>query len=69
MDSRERMLKALRHQQPDRVPIHDSLWLETVRQWQKQGLPTEIPPEDYFGYEMVSLGFRSVATLCGADPA
>lgn len=57
MDSRERMLKALRHEQPDRVPIHDSLWLETVRQWQKQGLPTEIPPEDYFGYEMISLGF------------
>lgn len=57
MDSRERMLKALRHEQPDRIPIHDSLWLETVRQWQKQGLPTEIPPEDYFGYEMISLGF------------
>lgn len=57
MDARERMLKALRHEQPDRIPIHDSLWLETVRQWQKQGLPTEIPPEDYFGYEMIALGF------------
>ena len=57
MDARERMLKALRHEPPDRIPIHDSLWLETVRQWQKQGLPTEIPPEDYFGYEMIALGF------------
>lgn len=56
MDSRERFLKALRRQQPDRVPIHDSLWAETVRRWHKQGLPTEIPPEDYFGYEMISLG-------------
>lgn len=42
MDSRERMLKALRHEQLDRVPIHDSLWLEIVRQWQTQGLPTEV---------------------------
>jgi uroporphyrinogen decarboxylase len=57
MDSRERFLKALRREQPDRVPVHDSLWLETVRQWQRQGMPVEIPPEDYFGYEMVSIGF------------
>ncbi len=56
MDGRERFLKALRHEEPDRIPIHDSLWAETVRQWQKQGLPDEIPPEDYFGYEMASFG-------------
>jgi len=57
MDGRERFLMALRHEQPDRIPIHDSLWLETVRRWQKQGMPVEIPPEDYFGYEMISVGF------------
>ena len=34
MDGRERFLKALRHEEPDRIPIHDSLWAETVRQWQ-----------------------------------
>ncbi|RIK29218.1 MAG: hypothetical protein DCC55_38195 [Chloroflexi bacterium] len=56
MDARERFLKALRRQQPDRVPVHDSLWAETVRRWQQQGLPTEIPPDEYFGYEMVSFG-------------
>lgn len=56
MDGRERFLKALRHEEPDRIPIHDSLWAETVRRWQKQGLPDEIPPEDYFGYEMCSFG-------------
>ena len=56
MDSRERMLKALRREQPDRVPIHDSLWQETIRRWQQQGLPVEIPPADYFNYELVSIG-------------
>ena len=57
MNSKERFLKALRREQPDRVPIADSLWAETVRQWRRQGLPDEIPPEDHFGYEMVTVGF------------
>jgi uroporphyrinogen decarboxylase len=56
MDSRERILRALRHDQPDRVPIHDGIWAETVRCWQKEGLPVEIPVEDYFGFELVSVG-------------
>ncbi len=57
MESRERFLKALRREEPDRVPIHDSPWPETVRRWQKEGLPAEIPVADYFGYELVSLHF------------
>ncbi len=57
MDGRTRFLKALHHEQPDHIPVHDSLWQETIRRWQKQGMPVEIPPEDYFGYEMLSLGF------------
>lgn len=57
MTSRERFLKALRHEEPDRVPIHDSPWIETIWRWQKEGLPAEIPVEDYFGYELVGIGF------------
>lgn len=57
MDSRERFLKALRREQPDRVPIHDSPWLETIWRWQKEGLPQDIPVEDYFDYELVGFGF------------
>ena len=57
MTSRERFLKALRHEEPDRVPIHDSPWAETVRRWQREGLPAEIPVSDYFGYELVGIGF------------
>ncbi len=57
MTSRERFLKALRREEPDRVPIHDSPWGETVRRWQKEGLPAEIPVSDYFGYELVGFGF------------
>ncbi|GIV17753.1 MAG: hypothetical protein KatS3mg022_3188 [Armatimonadota bacterium] len=57
MTPRERVLKALRREQPDRVPIHDGLWAETVRRWQREGMPAEIPAEDYFGYEIVGIGF------------
>ncbi|GBC96137.1 Uroporphyrinogen decarboxylase [bacterium HR16] len=57
MTPRERVLKALRREEPDRVPIHDGLWAETVRRWQREGLPAEIPAEDYFGYEIVGIGF------------
>jgi len=58
MNSRERILTTLRHEEPDRVPIHDSPWPSTVNRWRKEGLPAEIPAEEYFDYEMV---------LCGAD--
>jgi uroporphyrinogen decarboxylase len=57
MTPQERWKAALSHRQPDRVPIQDSPWAETVRRWHREGLPPEIPIEDYFGYEMCSIGF------------
>ena len=57
MTSRERMLAALRRTAPDRVPIMDSPWVETVRRWNDQGLPHGISPDDWFGYDMVRLRF------------
>lgn len=56
MNSRERIKLALEHREPDRVPIHDSPWGATVSRWRKEGLPDEIPVEEYFGYEIVSFG-------------
>lgn len=52
MNSRERILKTLRHEEPDRVPIQDAPWPSTISRWQKEGLPAEIPVDEYFGYEM-----------------
>lgn len=57
LTGRDRFLKALRHEEPDRVPIYDSLWTETTWNWQKQGLPNEVPVDDYFNYEMAGFGF------------
>ena len=56
MTSRERVKMALAHQEPDRVPIHDSPWKATVSRWHKEGLPEEIPVNEFFGYELASFG-------------
>jgi len=56
MTSRERVLRVLNHQIPDRVPIQDAPWGATVRRWHKEGLPEDISPNEYFGYEFAFFG-------------
>ncbi len=56
MTSRERILLALNHKEADRVPIHDSPWATTVRRWRREGLPENVSPHQYFGYEIVGFG-------------
>ena len=55
MTSRERVLLALNHEELDRLPIHDSPWLATIDRWQKEGLPTDISPAEYFGFEIIRI--------------
>ncbi len=56
MTSRERVLRALNHKNADRIPIHDSPWGATVNRWHREGLPEDMSPAEYFGYEIVSYG-------------
>ncbi len=56
MTSRERIALALAHKQADRIAIHDAPWGTTVERWRREGLPPEVSPADYFGYEMVGIG-------------
>jgi uroporphyrinogen decarboxylase len=56
MDSRERVKLALGHREPDRVPIHDNPWDATVDRWRSEGLPSGVPPSDYFGFEIFGFG-------------
>ncbi len=41
MTSRERVKTVLEGGIPDRVPIHDGYWDETLVRWQKEGMPAE----------------------------
>ncbi|MDP6053180.1 MAG: uroporphyrinogen decarboxylase family protein [Candidatus Latescibacteria bacterium] len=54
MTSRDRIRNAISHKESDRIPIHDSPWGATVNRWRKEGMPDDIPPQEYFEYEMVS---------------
>ena len=52
MTSRERVAASLRHQQPDRVAIHESFWEATANAWHEGDLPEGLFPDDYFQTEI-----------------
>jgi uroporphyrinogen decarboxylase len=56
MDDRERVLRALNHQEADRIALWDSPWETTVERWHREGLPADVSPQDYFGYGVGSVG-------------
>ena len=55
MNSRERVLAALNHEEADRVAIHDYPWLSAIMRWHKEGLPVDLSPFEYFDYEIVRI--------------
>ena len=65
MTSRERVLLALSHRKPDRVPIHDEPWETTIERWKREGMPPEADPKEYFGYEFRLFGFDGSLQLPG----
>jgi hypothetical protein len=49
----ERLRKALRHEEPDRVPISDFFWGGFIRRWrQEPGLPADANPYCYYDFPM-----------------
>jgi len=56
MNSRERVNLLLNHKEPDRIAIHDNPWFTTIRRWNKEGLPKETSPAEFFGYELAGNG-------------
>jgi uroporphyrinogen decarboxylase len=58
----DRMKKALRHEEPDRVPISDFFWGGFTRRWRAElGLPDDASP--YFYYDL-----DWIATVPNMDP-
>ncbi len=48
----ERMSKALRHEEPDRVPINDFFWGSFVSRWKRElGLPEDATPAAYYDFD------------------
>ena len=50
----DRMNKALRHEEPDRIPISDFFWGGFVRRWRKElNLPADASPYDYYDLDFI----------------
>ena len=60
MTSRERMRTAIRRSEPDRIPMADGYWGETIDFWKEQGHMGESDhPFDFFGLEWRMVHFDS----------
>ncbi len=66
MTSHDRFLRAINHQEPDRVPIFDMLWPSTIERWHKEGLPEIVSAIDISSREAVTRPGRST-NLPAAD--
>jgi hypothetical protein len=50
----ERINKALRHEEPDRVPISDFFWGSFINRWRDElGLPEDANPYDYYDLDWI----------------
>ena len=62
LSSRERVLKSINHQEPDRVPISDFFWGGFVERWKKElNLPQDASPYTYYDLDWI-------VTLPNMDP-
>ncbi len=51
LTSRERFARVFRHEEPDRVPMHDSFWAATLERWHTEGLPAGVSPAAFFDFD------------------
>ena len=50
----DRMNKALRHEEPDRIPISDFFWGSFINRWRDElGLPDDASPYDYYDLDWI----------------
>ncbi len=51
----DRMNKALRHEEPDRIPISDFFWGSFINRWRDElGLPEDASPYDYYDLDWIA---------------
>ena len=54
MNKKERVTAAINYQTPDKIPMNDSFWEDTVARWYSEGLPDNIKPGDFFDFDITT---------------
>ena len=52
--SHERFERMYGHKETDRIPIIDGPWNDTIKRWNREGMPENIDFRDYFDLDKVS---------------
>jgi uroporphyrinogen decarboxylase len=52
MTKRERVISAIQHRTPDRLPVNDSFWEDTLSRWIKEGLADAVVPREHFDFDI-----------------
>lgn len=52
MTKRERVVCALEHRTPDRIPASDSFWDTTLLRWKQEGFPEGATPYEVFDFDI-----------------
>lgn len=56
MESRKRLINALTGDKTDRVPLTEiCFWPETIKRWEKEGLPEGVSPLDFLGMDKIHI--------------
>ncbi len=55
MTKKKRVIAAIEHRSPDRLPTSDSFWQDTLSLWTEQGLPQNGPVHEIFDFDIVNL--------------
>ena len=53
LTERERMLRTIKRQEVDRIPMYDTAWRGTRQRWYNEGMPQDVQWEDYFGFDKI----------------
>ena len=53
---------------PERMGLYEHFWSETLGEWEKQGYPKGVNPDDYFNYDLCfSGGWFDNGAICGQN--
>ena len=59
MTGKERVIAAIERTGPDRAPMFDAFWEDTLTRWYDEGLPVNAAPHEFFGFDITDMGIDS----------